>query len=280
VVLGILISVAELTESSVAALKLQVAELGVIDAFVDGPEAIDLLEIIEVHPENTVIAIYKSNLISQFFRPERRLVRPVAVPFTTTPWVSELDETNGVAVDVEHLGGGKESVSVTWHDTLLLSKARIISVRHTATHHEVLLVVLEDLLEGVIIDSAEEVTWSTNKVSDCFILETSSDSVVAAVKLGPHLLEEDDPKFRSVRSRECDFVALARDEIINDNLHLDTILKHSCSVNAKLVGVFVQEHCPDSFGFLCDGGKRGKEVAITDLSLLDVVWLNITVEDT
>ena len=70
-VLGILVSVSELAQSSVLALKVQIAVLSVIDAFVYGSESIDFLEVIEIHPENTIVArSVESNLISQFICPE------------------------------------------------------------------------------------------------------------------------------------------------------------------------------------------------------------------
>ena len=103
VIFWVLISVSELTESLILALKLDVVEFRIFNAFIDGPEAIDLFEIIEVHPENTIIArSIKTNLGSEFFRPKRRIIRPVSCPFTTTPWISQLDETNRVSVDIKN----------------------------------------------------------------------------------------------------------------------------------------------------------------------------------
>lgn len=101
VVLRVLISVTELTESSVAALKHNVTVFSVVKALVDGPESENLPEIIEVHPENTIItSSIKANLTSELFGPKWGGVRPVTVPFTTTPWVSQLDKTNCISVDI------------------------------------------------------------------------------------------------------------------------------------------------------------------------------------
>lgn len=168
---------------------------------------------------------------------------------------------------------------MAWYDTLLLSQCLVIGVGHTAAHHVVLFIVLEDLLESVIVDSAEEIAWSTNEISDSLVLETTGDSIVASMKLGPHLLKKDHPKFRSVRSGKGDLVALAWNEVVDDDLHLDTILEHGCSVDAILVGIVVQEHGSNSLRSLCNGSKRGQEVAITNFSLFDIVWLDIALED-
>lgn len=99
----VLISVSELTEGLILALELNIVEFWIFNAFVDRPEAIDLFEIIEVHPENTIIArSIKTNLASKFFCPEWRIIRPVSGPFTTTPWISQLDKADRVSVDVKH----------------------------------------------------------------------------------------------------------------------------------------------------------------------------------
>ena len=104
VILRVLISVSELREGFITALKLDIVEFRILNAFVDRPETIDLLEIIEVHPENTIITgSIKTNLASKFLSPKWRLIRPVSGPLTTTPWVSQFDEANGVTVDVKDL---------------------------------------------------------------------------------------------------------------------------------------------------------------------------------
>jgi hypothetical protein len=103
VIFRVLISVSELAQGLILALKLDIVEFWIFNAFVDGPEAIDLFEIIEVHPENTIIArSIKTNLSSKFFCPKWRVIRPVSCPFTTTPWISQLDETDCVSVDIKN----------------------------------------------------------------------------------------------------------------------------------------------------------------------------------
>jgi hypothetical protein len=99
------------------------------------------------------------------------------------------------------------------------------------------------------------------------------------VKLGPHLLEEDDPKLGTVRSRESDSVSLAWNEVINDYAHLNTILIKSGSVNAVIICIVVAEELSDSVRLLCYGRQRRKEITITNLSLLDVIWFDISLED-
>ena len=43
----------------------------IVESLVNGPETIDLLEIVEVHPENTVIAVaIKTDLVSKLVGPE------------------------------------------------------------------------------------------------------------------------------------------------------------------------------------------------------------------
>ena len=71
VVFGMLISVTELAEGSVVALKHQVAVFSVVNALVDGPESVNLSEIVEVHPEDTIItSSIETNLSSEFLGPE------------------------------------------------------------------------------------------------------------------------------------------------------------------------------------------------------------------
>ena len=67
----LLISISELGDSSVVALHHDVVEMWVVESLVNGPETIDLLEIIEVHPEDTVIAVtVKTDLVSKLVSPE------------------------------------------------------------------------------------------------------------------------------------------------------------------------------------------------------------------
>lgn len=70
-VLGVLISVTELAEGSVVALEHQVAVFSVINALVDGPETVNLSEIVEVHPEDTIItSSIETDLSSELLGPE------------------------------------------------------------------------------------------------------------------------------------------------------------------------------------------------------------------
>lgn len=67
----LLISISELRNSSVVALHHNIVEMWIVESLVNGPETIDLLEIVEVHPENTVIAVtVKTNLVSKLVSPE------------------------------------------------------------------------------------------------------------------------------------------------------------------------------------------------------------------
>lgn len=67
----LLISISELRNSSVVALHHNIVEMWIVESLVNGPETIDLLKIVEVHPENTVIAVtVKTNLVSKLVSPE------------------------------------------------------------------------------------------------------------------------------------------------------------------------------------------------------------------
>lgn len=67
------VSVTELGDSSVVAVHHDVVEVWLVQSLVDRPEAKDFLEIVEVHPENTVIAAsVETNLVSKFISPQWR----------------------------------------------------------------------------------------------------------------------------------------------------------------------------------------------------------------
>lgn len=101
VVLRVLVPITELSQGFIATVHHNVVVFCVFNAFIDGPKSIDFLEIIEVHPENTIVTTsIKSNLVSKLFGPEGRRITPVSIPFATTPWVSQLDESNSVSIDV------------------------------------------------------------------------------------------------------------------------------------------------------------------------------------
>ena len=44
--------------------------------------------VIQLNEENTIVSVDEAAFLLQLRRPERRIVRPVALPFSTTPWVS------------------------------------------------------------------------------------------------------------------------------------------------------------------------------------------------
>ena len=51
-----------------------------------------LLEIVEVHPKQTVIFLHQAEFFFQFIRPEGRLIGPVALPLEATPGIAQLQK--------------------------------------------------------------------------------------------------------------------------------------------------------------------------------------------
>jgi len=88
-IIWLLVPVSELWKCLVVALHHHVWEHSFIKGFVNRPKTKNFFEIIEIHPENTIITFsIKLNLISELLGPERRIVAPVSIPLATTPWVS------------------------------------------------------------------------------------------------------------------------------------------------------------------------------------------------
>ena len=48
--------------------------------------------VIKLNEENAIVSIDEAAFLLQLRRPERRIVRPVALPFSTSPWVPELEQ--------------------------------------------------------------------------------------------------------------------------------------------------------------------------------------------
>ena len=51
-----------------------------------GPRKV-LQVIVQFNEEHAVIAVYKATLLLESGGPQGRLVRPITLPFTTTPWI-------------------------------------------------------------------------------------------------------------------------------------------------------------------------------------------------
>ena len=48
--------------------------------------------VIKLDKENAIVSVDEAAFLLQLRRPERRIVRPVALPFSTSPWVPKLEQ--------------------------------------------------------------------------------------------------------------------------------------------------------------------------------------------
>jgi hypothetical protein len=77
------------------------AKLIAVDVLVDRPVAENTPKILEVHPENAVVAIVVIlELLADFVCPFIGLVGPVTLPLTTSPRVPQLYQVDLIAVVV------------------------------------------------------------------------------------------------------------------------------------------------------------------------------------
>jgi len=118
-----------------------VIEFSIFETFIYHPLAIYSFKVIKVHPEDTVVLItVELYLLSQGAIPAVRLITPVTVPLSTTPWVSELNELDILSLFIFDLNCWDESVSMTFDYTLLFCLIFIILVLNWATHHIIFLI--------------------------------------------------------------------------------------------------------------------------------------------
>lgn len=80
----------------------------------------ELSELFELHPEGTIVCSRQSNKSLRFFGPAVRVVAPVAFPFETAPWVSDLHEFDFLSALIFDNGSRKETICMTTDKTEFL----------------------------------------------------------------------------------------------------------------------------------------------------------------
>jgi hypothetical protein len=99
----VLVSLPELVHCLDFALHRNEAEEAIVKTLIHRPKSKILLEVSEVHPEDTVIALaIEANHLTESVSPEAGSIAPISVPFATTPWVSQFDESDCSTID-KHL---------------------------------------------------------------------------------------------------------------------------------------------------------------------------------
>ena len=99
------------------------------------------------------------------------------------------------------------------------------------------------------------------------------------MEFGPGLLEETDPKFTIPARCKARLTVGAHWKVIIDNDGgLLAVQVKNDHVDSSLVDLLSHEHLLDAFGELGQRAQSGQEVAVTELTLIDVIRFNAVLE--
>lgn len=243
-----------------------------------------LLEVLHIHPERAVIfCLTEVTYLAGLVVPELRFVRPVALPFGSTPWISDLNEECVLSIGGCHRFCGDEGVSVTGDESELITEYLLLLGRYiidACAHDPIFTVCILDHYAG-IFNFAEGVVegWRARQVSHGKIILTTDNPFKVTVDLSPCLLEEYTPKFVSVSLAESGSALIADNKVIDTDHLSNTVLDHPHGVDTLWAHFVGNEEFPDSIWPLSKDTHDGEEVAIAKATLLDICWLDLLEED-
>jgi hypothetical protein len=169
-------------------------EFAFVLVFAELNSRVVLGEIIVCHPESSIVFLLETYLFLGFWCPRVGLVRPGSSPFEGAPWVSELNDVNFVSVFVFDGGGFDQAVSMASNEAELLVLIGVVT-GYTSAHDVVGVVGLHDHVPHVLlIFDNVLVSWRSCQISQGLSGLSSINSLITAMKFGPALLKNHNPK--------------------------------------------------------------------------------------
>ena len=258
--------------------KLQpVSSPHLVCVIVDPCDAELRLEELNGHEERAVIELLVASLVFEGLSPLVAVIAPWTLVSLDTPWVSDLDESDSVT----ELNGLDERVSVT------ADKSGATGTEASHGDHGCFEVLFDKYIPELCGSNPgvlDHHTWGSSDCVESLLWVSTHEGLVAAMELGESLLIERTPdRFVSsdVGVEGSVSSLLHRESIIDSDSHWHHQCIHVDGVNAIVADAFlrlvllVSEELGDAAWLFSQGTGCGKEPAITNLSLTDIMkrWL-------
>ena len=237
--------------------------------------------VLKFDEEYAVITVYEANLLLESWCPELRLVGPVPLPLSTAPGIPELEQLDFFALMLE-LVDRYERVGVAGDDSFSVT---ILTLSMAGGHHRKVPLVsrlkhVKELFKIFNCVMLMTLRWNSHNVRSCKAWQATLCPCVSSMELGPGLLEETNPDFAvPARCKARLAIGTHRKMIIDNNGSLLTVQVENDHVDSSLVNLLSQEHLLDAIGKLGQRAQSGQEVAVTELTLVDVVGFNAVLEN-
>ena len=115
----------------------------------------------------------------------------------------------------------------------------------------------------------------THDVTGCEAWKTALGPRICSMQLRPSFLEQTDPKFAITARRKARLSVLSTwEEIIDNDRRFLAIEEKFDHVNACCIYFFRYKHLHDAFRELGQRAQGSQEIAITKLTLIDVIGLD------
>ena len=113
-------------------------------------------------------------------------------------------------------------------------------------------------------------------MNTCEVWEPTFDSAESAMHFGPSFLNQDWPDLSTMTGAECNSVRsfVYRYLVIDDDWRLGPINIQENAVDSCLVGIFSSQEIEDLFWELTHGAHYGQEIAVSKISLLNIIWMD------
>lgn len=153
---------------------------------------------------------------------------------------------------------------------LVVLLLQFLSVLHDCSaHHIVLFVPFSEFVRLNFIDRFAK-RWCTGHITHGEMRESARCALIRFVELGPGFLEDNNPQFVAIGSREARPTIFTRNVVVHVDLVAHAVLVHPDGPDALIIHLVRNEHLQDTVLVLSHHRECGKEVAIADLTLFDV----------
>ena len=219
--------------------------------------------------------------------PLSRCVRPISVPFSEAPRIPHENQLFFFDhVDI-YFYSCDQRIGVSIHQTNLGHiVARVLSyasLRRNGCCHDVTSWVsfLYNLPKAILLLMVRlmhiDIWWSSSQERESFSGCTGFDSVITAVNFSPNFFKYKNPNFFLIGSTESPLllINIIWKGIINYDFSLLSINPHLDGIAPHFINLLCQKYVLNPLGMFSNRAETWQKVAVTTITLLDIVWFNI-----
>jgi hypothetical protein len=121
--------------------------------------------------------------------------------------------------------------------------------------------------------------WQTDHVLGCMSSLTALSAHERTVDLRPSFFEKHSPKLILLGLTESRLPVYSWEPIVDNDRSFFTIDVHGDAVDTGRIRLSYFNSIPDTSRFFGARTQNGQEVTITELTLVDIIWINVLIED-